>query len=532
MKQVSISFLLIALPFWVFSNPVTSNLEEARIFLQGAQIYRTAQAQVPAGTHEIIITDLPVQIDANSIQLRGQGDFTILSVSHRVNYLESPQVTNELAMLRDSLEYYKTQLEVKQAILKVYEEEESLILTNKSIGGSEAGVKVADLRAVSDFFRSRLAEVKQLQINTRQEVNKLQERHSRIRNQIGQISARQNQAVGQIVVTTSSSRAVRGNFDFSFVTMQAGWNPLYDIRADETSRPLNVAMKANVFQNTGEDWNNIQLTLSTGSPAYGGQKPNLSPWFLRFIQPIALREAPARGARMAPTQEMYNADDEVMIMVDMAKSVMEVVTISETQTTTEYRISIPYTIPTGNQKQMVEVQKTELTAGFEYYTVPKLDRDVYLVGKVTGWEEFIRLPGEANLFFEGTYVGKTFIDPANTSDTLELSLGRDRGIVIERNRLTDVTRKGILGRRVTETVGWELVARNNKRQPITLNIQDQIPLSTDGVMEIRLEEQSGAIHQESTGFLTWKINLSPGETQKRQLRYTVRYPADRKLHLE
>jgi uncharacterized protein (TIGR02231 family) len=530
MKKLSIIVALCFVPFAGITNPVTSKLEEVRIFLQGAQIYRTAQAQVPAGTHEIIITGLPVQIDPNSIQLRGQGEYTILSVSHRVNYLESPQVSRELSTLRDSLEYYRNQLELKQATLKVYEEEESLILTNKSIGGSEAGVKVADLRAVSDFFRSRLAEVKQLQIATRQEVQKLQERHNRIRNQIGQISAKQNQAVGQIVVTTSSQRAVRGNFDFSFVTMQAGWSPLYDIRADETSKPVSLAMKANVFQNTGEDWNNVQLTLSTGSPAHGGQKPNLSPWFLRFIQPITLRETPARGARMAPVPEMYIADDE--ILMDMAKSVMEVVTVSETQTTTEYRISVPYNIPTGNQKQMVEVQKTELTANFEYYAIPKLDREVYLVGKVTGWEEFVRLPGEANLFFEGTYVGKTFIDPANTADTLELSLGRDRGIVVERNRLTDFTRKGILGRRVTETVAWEFVARNNKRQPIILNIQDHIPLSTDADMEIRLEERSGANHQESTGFLTWKTNLSPGETQKKQLRYTVRYPADRKLHLE
>ncbi len=529
MKTIFVVFFII-LSITGKANPVSSQLEEVRVFLQGAQITRTAQADIPAGINEIVISGLPVQMDPNSIQLRGQGDFTILSVSHRINHLESPQTSRQLIMLRDSLEQYKNQLDFKQAQLKVYEEEESLLLANKAIGGRESGVNVTDLRAVADFFRSRLQEVKKLQLNTRVEIQKITERYNRVRNQIGQLSSQQNQSVGQIVITTSAQRPVTGKFDFSFITMQAHWQPLYDIRAEETNKPIRMIMKANVYQNTGEDWNNIQLTLSTGSPSQVGQKPNLNPWFLRFVQPTTFKAVSKNAVRMAPVQEFHMVDEETMM--DMSISASEFVTPSETQTTIEYHIATPYNIPTGNQKQMVEMQKFEIPATFEYYAIPKLDSEVYLVGKITGWEEFVKLAGEANIFFEGTYVGKTFIDPIAVSDTLDISLGRDRGIVIERNRIKEYSQRGILGRRVTETIAWEINTRNNKKQPVTITIQDQVPVTTDANIQVNLEEKSGARYDENQGILNWKFTIAPAETLKRSFRYTVRYPSDKQLRLE
>jgi uncharacterized protein (TIGR02231 family) len=523
-----IFFVILMVPAIVMSNPVVSQLESVKVFMQGAQISRKAQAQIPSGIHEIVISNLPVQIDPNSIQMRATGDFTILSVSHRINHLESPQVSGELRMLQDSLEYYKNQIEIKQGQLKVYEEEESMLLANKSVGGSETGVKVIDLRAMADFFRSRLGEIKQLQITTRRDIQQLQERHNRVKNQIGQIASRQNAPVGQIVVTTSAQRAVRGNFEFSFVSPQAGWHAVYDIRSEDINKPASLVMKANVYQDTGDDWNNIQLVLSTGSPLSGGQKPDLNTWFLRFVQPVP----PPAPKRM---MESRSREPMVEIMFDaefLEEAQMVMVHHAETQTTREYHIQTPYNVPTGNRHQLVEVQKFDVPSVYEYYSVPKISNDVFLIGKLTGWEENLTLPGEANLFFEGTYVGKTYIDPSVTKDTIEISLGQDRGIVVERKRMIDFSRKGILGRRVTETVAWEISARNNKRQPITLNIQDQVPVSTDADIQVVVEERSGAIFNEATGVMNWKVSLAPSETTKKNLRYTVRYPSDKQVRLE
>jgi uncharacterized protein (TIGR02231 family) len=533
MKKTILFFsALILISPVIWGTAVNSEITGVRVYTNGAEISRKAQAQVPAGTNEIVISGLPVDIDPQSIQMRGQGNFTILSVSHRTNYLESPQLTRTMRMLRDSLEYYKNQIDIQQSMLKVYEEEESLLLANKSIGGTDAGVNVADLRAMADFFRNRLGDVKKLQLDTRANIQKLQERHNRVRNQINQTGAQQNRQVGEIVITTIAERATRGNFEFSFITWQAGWNAVYDIRANDVNEPIELMMKASVRQSTGEDWSNVPLTLSTGNPGADFRVPTLSTWFLRYITPMP--PPPPRSARVQdymidaePVME-YEAEDQAMT----AKSVTELSMVQETRTTTEYRIDIPFTLVSGNKPQIVEVQKNELPAGYNYFAVPKLSREAFLLAKITGWEEYVRLPGETSIFFEGAYVGKSYLNPESTADTLEISLGNDRGVVLERNRLEEFSRKGILGRRTTETVAWELVVRNTRNREITINIQDQIPVSTDENIQVSLEESSGAEFAESTGKLSWNINLGPSETQKRTFRYSVRYPSDKQLRLE
>jgi uncharacterized protein (TIGR02231 family) len=151
---------------------------------------------------------------------------------------------------------------------------------------------------------------------------------------------------------------------------------------------------------------------------------------------------------------------------------------------------------------------------------------------VADWQDYALLPGEANLFMEGTFLGKTFIDPGMTTDTLELSLGRDQNIIVKRERIKDQSKRNFLGNRTTDTVGWEVSARNNKGVPITLTIQDQVPLSTQQDIEVSVEEMSGAAYDKDRGFLSWRMELRSGETQQRTLRYTVRYPKNRRIILE
>ena len=530
-KNISLFYALILLSQVLWATSAESEITGVKVYTHGAEISRKAEAQVPAGTHEIVISGLPVDIDPQSIQMRGQGNFTVLSVNHRINYLESPQLTRTMRLLRDSLEYYKNQVEIQQSLLKVYEEEESLLLANKSIGGSDTGVKVADLRAMADFFRNRLAEVKKLQLDTRAKTQKLQERHNRLRNQMNQTGAQQNRQVGEIVITTLAERATRGTFKFSFITWQAGWNAIYDLRANDINEPVELVMKASVRQSTGEDWNNVPLTLSTGDPRANFQVPALGTWFLRFITPFA--PAP-RDMRL---HEIV-VDNGVVMEFEaapsplMARSVSETTMIQETRTTTEYSINIPFTLVSGQKPQIVEVQKNELPASYNYFAIPKLSREAFLLAKITDWEGYVRLPGDASIFFEGAYVGKSFLNPETTADTLEISLGNDRGVVLERDRLAEFSRKGILGRRTTETVAWELVVRNNRNRSISITIQDQIPVSTHADIQVTLEERAGAQFEESSGKLNWRMNLGPSETQKRTFRYSVRYPSDKQLRLE
>lgn len=517
------------------SVQVTSEMKEATVFFQGAQLTRQAQVRVPAGINELVFTQLPLDIDASSIQIKGTGALTILSVSYRTNYLESPGVSQEIRQMEDSLRYYKNRLDLNRATLKVYEEEEALLAANRSLGGSQQGVQVAELKAAADFLRQRLQEIKTQWLKVRQEVEKDEERYNRINQQLSRLRGRSSSQVGEVVVQVSANAAVNSSFTLSYNIFQAGWEPVYDIRVADIDQDLELMLKANAYQNTGEDWKNVRLTFSTGNPRQWGQKPQLSRWFLRYQEDVvaALRgRVPGVALQELTIVENYDEEMAAAPSATSTSTTEAFVKVQQGRTTREFVVNTPYNLASGNDRRVVELEAHSLPAKYEYYVVPKLDPDAFLVARVADWQDYALLPGEANLFMEGTFLGKTFINPGMTTDTLELSLGRDQNIVVKRERIRDQSRRNFLGNRTTETVGWEISARNNKRVPITLTIQDQVPLSTQEDIEVTAEEISGAAYDKERGFVTWRLDLRPGETQQKTLRYAVRYPRNKRIILE
>ncbi|HRF39227.1 MAG TPA: DUF4139 domain-containing protein, partial [Saprospiraceae bacterium] len=166
------------------------------------------------------------------------------------------------------------------------------------------------------------------------------------------------------------------------------------------------------------------------------------------------------------------------------------------------------------------------------YCVPKLDKTAYLTAGIADWNSYRLLSGEALLFFEGSYVGKTYLNTAETGDTLRLSLGRDESIVVERKREKEFADKQFLGGKITQTTGWNIELRNSKKQAVSIVIEDQYPLSTSEEIEVKLEQSKGAVVNPATGQPLWKLNIAPGKTEKLNFRYSVRYPGKRQLTLE
>jgi len=198
----------------------------------------------------------------------------------------------------------------------------------------------------------------------------------------------------------------------------------------------------------------------------------------------------------------------------------------------EFSIDIPYSVPSNGKKYTVEIETYELPAEYEYRCTPKLDEDAFLTAMVSGWAEYNFLNGEANIFFEGTYVTKTYLNVDNITDTLPVSLGRDENIVIKRTRLKDFEKNQFLSGNKKETIGWEISVRNKKREPIRIIIDDQVPVSTTKEITVDVEEISGAEHSEEKGFLRWEMTVPPDKTEKVIFRYSVKYPKKRTLILE
>jgi uncharacterized protein (TIGR02231 family) len=170
-----------------------------------------------------------------------------------------------------------------------------------------------------------------------------------------------------------------------------------------------------------------------------------------------------------------------------------------------------------------------LKADYIYSVAPKLDRDAFLIARATGWEEFSLLPGEANIFFEGTFVGKSHIDPNNIKDTLSLSLGRDKRIVVKREKLKDFSSKKLIGTNQRAAYAYEISIRNTKTEPVRIIVEDQIPVSQNSQIEVAVADTGLAKYNANTGKLTWEMNLQPTETKKVVYKFDVKYPKDKTI---
>jgi len=196
-----------------------------------------------------------------------------------------------------------------------------------------------------------------------------------------------------------------------------------------------------------------------------------------------------------------------------------------------FDIDLPYDVPTNGKEQTATLKEYSINSLYKYYAVPKLDKDAYLLAEVPDWENLNLLPGDANIIFEGTYVGKSFIDPASTSDTLNLTLGRDKRVVIKKEKLVDYSSTKFLGSNKVQKFSYELTVKNNKKDTVRMMLKDQYPLTTNKEIEVELLDGGGASVNSEIGVLTWKLELVPGEVKKVRFSYSAKYPKDKLLNL-
>jgi uncharacterized protein (TIGR02231 family) len=177
----------------------------------------------------------------------------------------------------------------------------------------------------------------------------------------------------------------------------------------------------------------------------------------------------------------------------------------------------------------VAVQDFTVNATYRYFAAPRLDKDAFLIARLTGWDQLNLLSGDANVFYEGMFVGTSYIDAQSTDDTLEVSLGRDKSVVLDRVRLKDFSEKKTLGSTRKETHGFDIEIRNKKKSEIELYIEDQVPVSQNKELEIVLEESSGGKKNEENGKVSWNLKVTAGETKKLRFVYSLKYPKDKIL---
>ncbi len=534
-KLISLAFL--ALPFTLLADnelKVKAKPESATVYLQGAEIVSHFNTAIPGGTSIVLVQGLPVNLNQSTIQVGCTGGVTIQSTEFRLNYLDAATKTPRQKMLEDSVEIVSNQ-KIRLANAKQNNTDQiNILLANKTVGGANTGLNVAELQKMIDYYNVKSMALRNDNIEIDMKDKKLQEQLNRLNNQLAEENTKHDQPQGEIAIQVMSRQPLSSDFSLTYMVTDAGWSPIYDLRCENVKSPLKLSYKAQVWQNTGVAWNKMKLSISTGNPNVDNTNPVLQPWYLQYVQPMIYRTkntyslnqtmAPAAVERMDKV-EIKGARDESTKYE--AGGVMEYTTVTESQLNATFDIDLAYDIPSDGKPHMVNMIDYDLPATYEYYAVPKLDKDAFLLARITDWEKLNLLAAPTNIFFEGTYVGQSNIDPQNTRDTLSFSLGRDKKVIIKRQKVTEFCSSKYIGTNKKEELMFDITVRNTKKDAINLTILDQYPISTDSNIEIELLEKSNAIEDKEKGQLKWKFNLNAAENKTLRMGYRVKYPKDK-----
>lgn len=511
-------------------------IKHVTVYPDRAQLSHETTVELPAGNTILKLGGLSPYIDAQSIQVKGYGDFTIMSVNQQNNYLQNLEDLPEVKNIRNQIETLQLKVEDEKAALKVLGEKEAFLIANRAILVKEITFSLEQLKSVMDLYTSNMDQISGTTLKKNRLIKDYEKQIAALQKQIEDRIGKQQLPSGEISVSVSSEKPVSGRMTFSYVVSNAGWYPSYDIRVDDITKPVTLFYKANVFQNSGVTWKDVKLSFSNATPWIAGDVPELNPWFIDYYNPqppIKIRGT-ASGVQRKPTSEAA----EAFVMLDRAANAKEAEAIPVPveknigETTVTFDITTPYTITSDGKVQTIEIQRTTTPAEYKYITVPKLSPVAYLTGNITDWAKQNLIGGEATLYFENTFVGKSYLNVNQLKDTLTVSLGTDNSILVKREKRQDFTSKKVLGSNKTETYSFLITVRNNKSTPVRITVNDQIPISSNSGIEVEAVELSGGKHDSQTGEVKWDLNIKPTETRQLILTYSVKYPKDKIIILE
>jgi len=400
------------------AKTIATKINDVTVFMTGAQVTENGSVQLKEGENIFRITDLTAYLDPNSIQVEGNAGYTIMSVRHQINYTLDQSSSPMVKAVTDSLEEARFKQQELTGLKNVVIQEKTLLENNRKIGGENSTLVVEDLQDMANFFRKRFQELEYRWIELGDQEKKNNLEISRLSNQLNSMNARKGTNPSEILVTLIAPKATTTNLKVSYVVRNAGWYPVYDLRAEDVNSPVEFVYRAKVYQSTGRDWEKVNLTISTGNPSVGGQIPTLYPWYVNVYEPMVqtgYKRAEADYSMNATPSVAYDSEvtlEEVQITSGSGKykpTAADYTTVQNNTVNTEFKISVPYDIPSDNQQYDVTMQTQSLKAQYAHITIPKIDNDAFLRAQITDWAQYSLLPGESNIYFKGTFVGKGYI---------------------------------------------------------------------------------------------------------------------------
>ncbi|EDP70799.1 hypothetical protein FBALC1_08568 [Flavobacteriales bacterium ALC-1] len=701
-----LKMLLIALAFHWANAQQKSKITDVIVYLDGAEINRSATVNLNSGTSEFTFKGLSPHIEESSIQISGLKKASILSINYGINYLSKQKQSDSITALKNQLKDLDTKIQHEYNLISGYDEEVSLIQSNKKLGNETEVVSLEQLKSFATYYRTRITELKVVIHKSNTEIGKHKTSQADIKKQLAEFNVDEKVQTGEITLKLNSAITTQLDLKISYNIKNAGWFPIYDLKAEEINSPINLEYKAHVFQSSGCDWADVNLVLSTSDPNTNNEKPIVNPKYLNFISAYSNYQSqratrsynykynplvktvsgvvttasdglPLPGASVIikgtnkgaqtdfdgryslktttgntlqysyvgmKTEELpihssimnvaldndTNTLDEVVVVgygTTTKKAYAGAATVVKSEdiisslagsasgirvrgfgsangnrnplyivdgkpvnsdflaslnsddiestqvlkdarataiygsrgnngvvlvnlksgakrrindlgivvetgiTNTRFEIDKTYSIPSDGDVSVIEIDQFSVPATYDYFAAPVLNENVFLTAKIGNWEKYNLLPAEANVYFEGSYSGKTNINPGATTDSLTISLGVDPNIIVKRTQLNDFKKTTFIGSNKVVYKAFEIEIKNNKQSDIKLTLLDRIPITQNKAIKLDDIETGTSEYDKDKGLLKWILSLKSGEAEKVKHSYAVKYPKGKRVNL-
>ena len=611
----------------------TASINKVTVFTNGAQVERSKSVTLVPGEQVVTFTGFSPYMDKKSLQVKAKGHLTILGVSERTAHPDSAAQIKRLHAAEDDVKAVERRIQQTKDEQETLAAQLELVKTNCSVAGRTVATPLANIKELNAYYAQQVLSVKKRSQELEEQLQTLNDelkRRQDIRDSIAKLKLKN---VTEIDVKLDAKQAGRADFDITYYVTNAGWFPSYDIRSNSIKEPLQLSYKANIYQNTGEEWKNVPVTLSSANPNRSNVAPQLRTYWLdyglaapsynidsdasnvvsgkivsaddgdpligatvkvkgtnlgtvtdvdghysivlpqnsrqltfsyvgylsqtRTVDPgstvnIRLKEDQSalqevavvgygtskKGRSSKPVvmraKESVAMADAVPMEVEEEMKESEVIAVSQQQAQFGYEFDIKQllTLPDGGKTTTTEIARHQLPASYEYRGIPKIDKESFLVADATGWQKLNLMEGEANVYFDNSFVGKSILDPNVSSDTLHFSMGRDQSIRVQRIKVSESSTRRFFGSNQEQTMKWRITVKNNRQESVNITVFDQAPISRNTNIEVSMEELSDGQFDNQTGIIKWPLQLQPGEQRELILQYKVKYPKNRRLNIE
>ncbi|CAB3893242.1 mucoidy inhibitor MuiA family protein [Achromobacter dolens] len=541
MQRTLLAVAIATLPGLAAAAGLASSIGAVTVYQDRAVVTRAASSDLPAGEHELVLEKLPASLQENSLQVsaKSSGQATLLDVRVR-DAFQADTANERVKQLEDQIRKLQGQQAALDDEASVLDNQRELVAMMQR-GATEPAKDgprptLDELKAIQALSADTLSRTLAGLRRVAEQREELERQLSAAQGELGQLQGQLNRRTKTVTLRVNLARAGKLDLNVSYAVAGARWTPSYDARLRPADRSVDLGYFGVIRQNTGEDWNNVKLTLSTARPALGGGAPKLDPWIIDVAAPPPPMPAPVAAApvmRPEPRarQSAKSASAE-MAAGDMAPALEEATVataaVQSEATSASFQIRTPATLPSDNSTQRVAITTAKLPATLQYQSTPALREAAFLTALANNNTEYPFLAGTLNTFLDDAFVAASSMKSVMPGEKVELALGADDGISIKRqlvNRYTESTGFSGNGKRVTYE--YKITVKNNKATKEQVSFKDRLPISRNEKIEVKLLSPSERdIKREDDGVLVWNWEMEPGKSRDAVLKFSVDYPGD------